>query len=121
VRKSTFGEALEFIPLVHRHLGRGFILVLDRHNTHKKAVRLLREKHPGWLEAEWLPGYAPDLNPVEGAGQQLKHVGLRNMVCVDLEELHLQLDAAIARLRQKPHLIWSFFAGARLPLGNEKV
>ena len=58
----------------------------------------------------------PDLNPIEEAWQHLKHVEMRNLVCLDLEELHLQLHLAIARLRQKPKLIPSFFAGAGLNL-----
>ena len=70
------------------------------------------------MRVERLPAYAPDLNPVEALWQHLKHVELRNVVCLDLEELHLQLHSAIARLRQKPHLIWSFFQEAGLPLEN---
>jgi hypothetical protein len=43
-------------------------------------------------------------------------VELLNLLCRDLEELHLQLHLAIGRLRQKPQLIQSFFAAAGLPL-----
>jgi hypothetical protein len=44
----------------------------------------------------------------------LKHVALCNVVCFDLEELHQEFHLAIGRLRQKPHLVRSFFAQARL-------
>ena len=37
-------------------------------------------------------------------------------VCRDLEELHQELDLAVGRLRQKPHLVRSFFAQAGLKL-----
>ena len=67
-----------------------------------------------WLER--LPCYAPELNPVEGLWQQLKHVELRNVTCLDLEELHLQFHLAIGRLRQKPQLVQSFFQAAGLQL-----
>jgi transposase len=60
----------------------------------------------------------PDLNPVEGAWEHLKHVELRNMVFLDLEELQLELHLAIGRLRQRPRLIRSFFEGAGLPIEN---
>ena len=56
--------------------------------------------------------YAPDLNPDEGLSQHLKHVEMRNLARLDLEELHLQYHLAVGRVRQKPHLIRSFFAGA---------
>jgi transposase len=63
-----------------------------------------------------LPPYAPDLNPTEWAWQHLKHVAMRNLVCLDLEELHMELYLAIGRVRQKSHLVRSFFAGAGLDL-----
>ncbi len=58
---------------------------------------------------ERLPGYAPDLNPWDAGGwDHLKHVELRHLVCLDLEELHLQVHRAIGRLRQKAHLVSKF-------------
>lgn len=65
-----------------------------------------------WLEA--LPPYAPDLNPVEWLWRHLKHVEMRNLVCRDLEELHQEFHLAVGRIRQKPHLVQAFFAGAGL-------
>ena len=41
---------------------------------------------------------------------------MANLSCKDMEELHLEFDLAIGRLRQKPHLIQSFFAAAGLSL-----
>lgn len=57
---------------------------------------------------ELLPSYAPDLNPVEGVWDYLKNVELANVTCHDQPELRHQLGRAIARLRQKPHLIRGF-------------
>jgi transposase len=69
------------------------------------------------VQVEPLPGYAPDLSPLDrGLWQHLKHVEMRNRSCMDLEELHLEFHLAIGRVRQKPHLIQSFFAAAGLPL-----
>ena len=50
------------------------------------------------------------------AWRQLKQVELRNLVCLDLEELHGEFHLAVGRLRQKCHLVPSFFAGAGLEL-----
>ena len=59
----------------------------------------------------------PDLNPWdEGGWHHLKNVEMRNLVCRDLEELHQEFYLAVARLRQKPHLLQSFFAQAGLKL-----
>ena len=51
-----------------------------------------------------------------GATREKIHVEIRNIVCLDLEELHMELHRAIGRLRQKRHLFQSFFAGAKLEL-----
>jgi len=69
------------------------------------------------VQVEAMPGYAPDLSPLDqGCWHHLKHVEMRNLSCMDMEELHLEIHLAIGRLRQKPHLIQSFFAAAGLPL-----
>ena len=73
----------------------------------------------GRVRVEALPGYAPDLNPWdEGGWQHLKHVQMRNVACRDLEELHQEFHLAVGRLRQRPHLVRSFFAQAGLMLGK---
>jgi hypothetical protein len=41
---------------------------------------------------------------------------MRDLVCRDPEELHQELYLAIGRLRQKPHLVRSFFAQAGLTI-----
>jgi transposase len=68
------------------------------------------------IHVEALPAYAPDLNPREWVWQHLKNVEMRNLVCLDLEELHAEFHLAVARLRQKAYLMKSFFAGAGLEL-----
>jgi transposase len=71
----------------------------------------------GWapkIHLENFPAYAPELNPDEGVWQYLKHVELRNLCCMDLIHLNIELQLAIRRLRRKQDLIQSFFAGAGL-------
>lgn len=68
------------------------------------------------IHLEQFPAYAPDLNPAEGVWDQLKFVEMRNLCCSDLMDLHYELNLAIRRLRRKPEVIQSFFAGAGLAL-----
>ena len=73
----------------------------------------------GWakkIHLENFPTYAPELNPDEGVWQHLKQVELRNLCCMDLIHLNIELQLAIRRLRRKQDLIQSFFAGAGLDL-----
>jgi len=57
---------------------------------------------------EPLPGYAPDLNPLDtGLWHLLKHVELANICCTDLPHLRQEIHRAVRRLRHKRHLIRS--------------
>jgi transposase len=69
-----------------------------------------------YIHLEQLPAYAPELNPAEGVWQHLKHVELQNVCCKNLSYLGRELSLAMIRLRNKPHVIRSFFAGAGLSM-----
>ncbi len=66
------------------------------------------------MHLERLPAYAPELNPGEGLWQQLKGVELRHVCCFDIPHLWHELRDAVKRVRRRPHLIASFFRGAKL-------
>lgn len=55
--------------------------------VHRSAVRQLKDRSAPWLEVEWLPAYAPDLNPVEAMWNCMKHGDLANFLPNDLYEL----------------------------------
>jgi transposase len=103
------------------HLGRlgadRLLVVWDGSPIHRRAeVKAFVAEAGGAIHLEPLPPYAPDLNPVEWLWRQLKEVEMRNLTCLDLEQLHLELHLALGRVRQKPALIGSFFEGAGLGL-----
>jgi transposase len=110
------GHSIEFLLHLLRVAGPRLLVVWDGSPIHRRAE--VQEFVAGtrgrvWVDA--LPGYAPDLNPWdEGGWHHLKDVEMRNLVCRDLEELHQQFYLAVGRLRQKPHLVRSFFAQAGL-------
>ena len=111
-------HCVEFLLHLLRAAGERLLVIWDGSPIHRRVE--VKEFVSGtrgrvWLEA--LPGYAPDLNPWdEGGWHHLKNVEMRNLVCLDLEELQQELHLAIGRLRQKPHLIRSFFAQAGLKI-----
>jgi transposase len=116
--KSLNGlHSIEFLIHLGRLVGDRLLVIWDRSPIHRRAeVQEFVAEARGKIHLEPLPPYAPDLNPVEWMWQHLKHVELRNLACVDLEELHLEFHLAVGRIRQKPKLIQSFFAGAGLEL-----
>jgi len=109
-------HCVEFLLHLLRVAGERLLVVWDGSPIHRRAeVKEFVASTRGriWLEA--LPGYAPDLNPWdEGGWHHLKNVEMSNLVCRDLDELHQEFDLAVGRLRQKPHLVQSFFAQAGL-------
>ena len=53
-----------------------------------------------------LPGYAPDLNPLDqGVWQHIKHVELANVSCPTPTHLRHELRRATDRLRHKRHIL----------------
>jgi transposase len=110
-------HTIEFLA----HLGRlgadRLLVVWDGSPIHRRAeVKAFVAEAGDAIQLEPLPPYAPDLNPVEWLWRQLKEVEMRNLICPDLEQWHLELLLALGRVRQKPALIGSFFEGAGLGL-----
>jgi transposase len=113
-------HSVEFLLHLLRVAGPRLLVIWDGSPIHRRAaVQEFVAGTRGRVGVEALPGYAPDLSPWdEGGWHHLKHVEMRNLVCRDLEELHEQFHLAVGRLRQKPHLVRSFFAQAGLKLGK---
>lgn len=113
-------HTVEFLAHLQRVAGGRLLVIWDGSPIHRRVeVSEFVAGSRGRIRVEALPGYAPDLNPWdEGGWHHLKNVGLRNLACRDLEELHEQFHLAIARLRRKPKLIRSFFAQAGLKLSH---
>lgn len=112
----NFEKVRAFITLLHRHLRRKFLLVLDRYSAHRKAVRLLQAQHPDWFEVAWLPAYAPELNPVEMLWNHTKYADLANFIPEGVDHLHQAVDTSIENTRTQTDLIRSFFQYAGLKL-----
>jgi transposase len=110
-------HVIEFLFHLGHTAGDRLLMIWDRSPIHRRAeVGEFLAQVGRAVDLEILPPYAPDLNPVEWMWKHLKQVELRNLVCLDLEMLHMELHLALGRLRQKPHLVPSFFEGAGLEL-----
>lgn len=118
-RRAIHGcDCVSFLKRVRSQLGPKLLVIWDGSPIHRgdEVAWYLAERPSGMVQVERLPGYAPDLNPQEGAWEHLKHVELRNCCFADLDALGFGLTRAIARLRHKVALIRSFFSGAGLNL-----
>jgi transposase len=109
-------HSIEFLIHLGRVAGDRLLVIWDGSPIHRRVeVQEFVSDTRGKVWVEALPGYAPDLNPWdEGGWHHLKNVEMRNLVCLDLEQLHEEFHLAVRRLRHKPHLVQSFFAQAGL-------
>jgi transposase len=110
-------EFLEFLRQLRRELRRPIILICDRLNVHRSAVRRLHEEGADWLKVEWLPAYAPDLNPVEAVWNHTKYADLPNRVPDDTFELCELVAESLNDQHFRTPLLQSFFRRANLPIG----
>jgi transposase len=63
-------------------------LVLDNGPIHtSKATRAALAARASWLTVEWLPKYAPELNPIERVWRDLKRHHLAHKTFTDREDL----------------------------------
>jgi transposase len=93
------------------------IVVWDNLPAHTSgAMRAWLADQREWLQAEYLPAYAPDLNPVEGLWANLKGVELANRACGSLEELAAAAEQGIGRVRGESQLLFAFLDQAGLSL-----
>ena len=107
----------EFLRHLLRAVAGPVLVIWDGAPIHRSKIvkAFLQEQATGRLELEPLPGYAPDLNPLDcGVWHWLKNVALANVCATDLAGLKHELRAAIARLRRKPGVIQASFAEAKL-------
>jgi transposase len=110
-------EVLRFLQLLRRHLPRGFTLLWDRGRPHRATrVATWLATYAETIRVEWLPPYAPDLNPAEHIWSHTKHGDLANFTPADLDHLEGAVVTSLARKRTQRQLLAAFFHGAGLDL-----
>lgn len=102
---------------LRHHVRRSFILIWDRSRTHRsKLVMKYLQEHPE-IHVEFLPAYAPELNPEEFChGNVKRHI--KNAVFLSVVEIRKSLDTGFARLRKRPDILLGCFHHAGLDLNQ---
>jgi len=108
-------EVVEFLMHLLQHLSGPLLIIWDRLPAHRSRivaefVRCLE----GEIEIEYLPAYAPELNPVEYLWGHWKHHELPNICPRDLWQLSEGARRTLRRLRRRPTLITAFWKQASL-------
>jgi len=111
-------QVIDFLSHLLRHLPGKLLVVWDGLPAHRaRLVGDFIRAQRGRLAIERLPGYAPELNPVEYIWGYWKHHELPNFCPRDFGQLSAQARRALLRMRRRPRLVQSFWHQAKLSLG----
>lgn len=107
---------IEFLKRLKRFVGgQKVILVWDHLPAHRSAVmQEFLQTQRDWLQIEWLPGYAPDLNPTEQVWNNIKSTELANFCPDQLAEANAAFRRGLQRLSHTRSLPYSFLQHAGL-------
>jgi transposase len=93
------------------------MLVWDGLPAHRStAMREFLATQAEWLTVECLPGYAPELNPVEALWSSVKSIELANLCPDTIDEAITHARHGIDRIRATSDLPSSFLQQAGLSL-----
>lgn len=110
-RGSIHGEqVLVALRYFRRRIGRPLVVIWDRLNAHRATlVRAFVAAHADDYQLEWLPAYAPELNPEELCNGAVKRDTL-NALPGSVDELHQHARRSFRRLGRRPETLRHFFA-----------
>jgi transposase len=105
-----------FVARLLGRLGRPITLVMDRWQVHRSGARRLEQRFGRRIRVEWLPAYAPELNPDEQVWNHTKYADLANFIPDDVLHLGKSIAKSIRNTRSNQTLLRSFFHHAKLKL-----
>ena len=98
-----------------RHLPEKLLIIWDGLKSHRSVmVRDFVREQNGRLWVEFLPAYAPELNPVEYLWGYWKHHELPNFCPKTFADLSHHARTALRRMRRRPTLVTAFWKQAEL-------
>ena len=108
-------EAVAFLRHLLRHLRGPVVVIWDRLGVHRARLVQKLCRRVARLQLEFLPAYAPELNPDEGVWQQTKG-RLANGCPADRFDLALGVIRELEVLRRSPTRLWSCITHSGLRL-----
>jgi transposase len=110
-------QVIEFLSYLLRHIQQSMIVVWDRLPAHRSLlVQDFIAAQQGRIHVEFLPAYAPELNPTEYIWGYWKQHQLPNVCPKDWWDLDERSRRTLRRMRRRPRLIQSFWKQAKLSL-----
>ena len=106
-------QVVDFLTALARQIRRPMILAWDRLAAHRsRRVWDHSAALKGHMHVEYLPAYAPELNPVESIWAHWKQHELPNVCPQDDRQLSQLARRTLKRMRRRPRLITAFWKQA---------
>lgn len=109
-------DVVSFVGYMMSMIRRKIVLILDRWSVHRAAVAILQKRYADRLTIEWLPAYAPELNPVEQVWNHTKYGDLANFRPEHIDHLADAVTMSMTAQHHDNPLIRGFFKYAQLTL-----
>ena len=110
-------QIVEFLTALKAQIKRKLLIVWDGLGVHKsRLVREYLESLKGHIQIEFLPSYAPELNPTEYIWGHLKQHEMANLCVKSFAELAPFARNRLRSMQRRPTLIRAFWQQAELAL-----
>jgi len=97
-------QIVAYLRSLRQHIRGPVVVVWDNLAAHRgQEVREYAARNASWLRLEFLPPYAPELNPVEQIWANFDAQELANYTADDLDQLAGQIERSKRRLRRADH------------------
>ncbi|MER6187831.1 transposase [Streptomyces sp. NPDC001652] len=116
-RSLSESDYIHLLDGAHRLLRAPLIVVWDRLSTHTSTTMNALVAERDWLTVVLLPGYAPELNPVEGLWAHIKR-SLANLAARTLSELETLLRRRLTALQYRHGILSGFLSDTGLALNR---
>ena len=108
-------QIVEFLRALKVSIGRKLLIVWDGLRAHRsRLVHQYVASQRGAIALEFLPPYAPELNPVEHIWGYLKTHAMPNFCAKDLAHLKRQAGSRLRSMQRRPTLVGAFWRQAEL-------
>jgi transposase len=108
-------QIVAFLQALNTQIRRKLLIIWDGLGVHKsRRVRDYLESLGGRIQIEFLPAYAPELNPTEYIWGHLKQHEIANLCARNLAELSPIARNRLRSMQRRPQLIRAFWKQAEL-------
>lgn len=108
-------QIVDFLGRLQRALPGKLLIIWDGLRQHRShLVKDYVARQGGAIHLEYLPAYAPELNPVEYIWGYWKKHELPNFCAKDFGQLTTVARRALRRMQRRPRLVAAFWQQAQL-------